>query len=684
MSAPRRSRPVRWPSIAAAALVATACSRPSVGFVEIVPGDGARSPCVALWADDGKEPPTRTAPAPWTPERHNVVGVGLGAKREISIWAEGYAQDCTTPSAPAERSVTTSLVVGQVVQLTLEAAGRTDGGTADAGAGGGSGGGGGGSGGGAGSGGTGGGAPVDADGDGVTADRDCDDHDARRSPNRTEVCDNGLDDDCDSAQDCADPGCDAVACDDQLPCTPSSSCQQGSCRATVSCTAPTDGGCFEYCSSGLACIYRVRTGQTCTDGDPCSYGETCNAQGMCTPGTQCVDTNPCTLELCATDACMQTTTRFATCGDAGACNGQAQCLPGGFTRPVTNVDVDSPLVWRARDAGSGCGGSVTLNTDTAILTGSSSCVAGLRLDEGSAVQQDGGPALYVIATDGDLTIPQSLTINAVGSRPLVFVVRGRMTVAGRIDVAANGTSSGAGAPACLAGQGVAVPSRPASEVLGGGGGGGFGLAGGRGSWFNGAWTLAGQPEGGPELTPLRGGCPGGNSHRASSVARGGGGGGALQLSASGALIVEGTGKLSAGGGGGARAELDVSGGGGGGSGGALLLEGATITLRSGSVVTANGGGGGQGQNTSSGSAGSDATESTSAAAGGCNNVCGYCGGSGGARSSAASDAATTSGCSGSGGGGGGGGVGRIRFNAANCTVSGTVSPAPTSDTIACR
>ncbi len=179
------------------------------------------------------------------------------------------------------------------------------------------------------------------------------------------------------------------------------------------------------------------------------------------------------------------------------------------------------------------------------------------------------------------------------------------------------------------GGGVRVNSGT-SRTAGGGGGGGFAGAGGSGGAGGNGGT--GGTGGGTytdsTLVPLVGGSGGGSGGDGYSTwggGPGGGGGGALQLIVRRTLALTGT--LTANGGTGAP-ENDAHGGGGGGSGGALLLEAGTLTI-SGGTLRVQGGNGG----TSSGAGGAGASGVTmlggSGGAGGTNYGGGGGGGGGG-------------------------------------------------------
>jgi hypothetical protein len=133
------------------------------------------------------------------------------------------------------------------------------------------------------------GLPMDADGDTYVSEpcggNDCDDSDPLVNPGATEICDNGIDDDCDGAADGQDTDCyecfDPADCDDANPCT--------------------DDDCV-----GGVC-YNTNNTDPCDDGDPCTMNDTCSG-GSCSGlpldadadtyvdeacgGTDCDDSDP--------------------------------------------------------------------------------------------------------------------------------------------------------------------------------------------------------------------------------------------------------------------------------------------------------------------------------------------------------------------------------------------------------
>ena len=92
--------------------------------------------------------------------------------------------------------------------------------------------------------------PVDADGDGRAADVDCDDSDPDVFPGAYERCDDGIENDCDGAMDCADTACAAETdcvedCADGLDNDRDAliDCEDGDCA--------TEAACAEDCGDGV-------------------------------------------------------------------------------------------------------------------------------------------------------------------------------------------------------------------------------------------------------------------------------------------------------------------------------------------------------------------------------------------------------------------------------------------------
>jgi hypothetical protein len=287
-------------------------------------------------------------------------------------------------------------------------------------------------------------------------------------------------------------------------------------------------------------------------------------------------------------------------------------------------------------------GTTTVNTATTPATITNWCGTAPV----PAVQtQTNGPSIVVIPLRG-LTVSANNTLKLIGPLPVVFAVRGNVSIAGVVDASASGTTPGAGGNwSCgtsQGGNGTGDTSR--LKGASGGGGGGFGTKGGKAGTANTdgsdrAGGIAGVARGASTLTPLYGGCAGGQGGDCSTV--GGAGGGAVQIAASGTLTV--TGSIRANGGAGATpcGSNDEGGGTGGGSGGAILLQAATLNAPA-NTLQANGGNGGKNGNYA-----------------GIFNCGGDNGGAG----------ATNSGSNGGNGGncqggspGGGGGYGRIRLN----------------------
>ncbi|WP_419175768.1 MopE-related protein [Desulfosediminicola sp.] len=96
--------------------------------------------------------------------------------------------------------------------------------------------------------------PVDNDGDGVTERSDCNDNNALIYPGAAEICTDGLDNNCDGLIDSADPTCTAGVCSDAdgdgygFPADPSCSYTQEDCNDTLASINP---GASEVCDNGV-------------------------------------------------------------------------------------------------------------------------------------------------------------------------------------------------------------------------------------------------------------------------------------------------------------------------------------------------------------------------------------------------------------------------------------------------
>jgi hypothetical protein len=230
------------------------------------------------------------------------------------------------------------------------------------------------------------------------------------------------------------------------------------------------------------------------------------------------------------------------------------------------------------------------------------------------VTQTGGPSARLWSVNG-LKLGASSTLRVTGTHPLIVASWAAVTVNGTIDVSSRRTKGVTGAGANPSSCSTHAPTAGGlhSGEGGGGGGGGFGSDGGDGGKGDGGNAAAGT-RGTKVAAPafVRGGCKGAAGGGGSGL--GGDGGGALQLTARTGITVNGT--LHAGGAGGKAATGYEDGGGGAGSGGMIGLEAGTITLGSGAVLAANGGGGGEGLNGGTGKNGEDGKAFSAAAKGG--------------------------------------------------------------------
>jgi hypothetical protein len=360
--------------------------------------------------------------------------------------------------------------------------------------------------------------------------------------------------------------------------------------------------------------------------------------------------------------------RQAGCGDAGdACSDCYVDSPG---RPVSctekfgyapsNFD---PASYTAPELATTIDCNTTYDSTAHSFAGWCHGRAAPRVS--SNLNQRNGPNVDILAF-GALTVNPGSTLTLTGKNAVILAVYGDANIHGTI--AADGAAG-------VSGSGVPGPSGPGGDYNcggsaggdgntptsnSGGGGGGASTAGGKGANdcpVVATGGAAGIPRLDVSLKPLYGGCPGGQSGPGGCTTGGGGGGGAVQISAAGALTVDGA--ITANGGAGGTSACTAlivgvnyyGGGGGGGAGGAILLEGHAVAVTGATAVQGGNGG--------------------------------ASGGSGAGDPSSTGKDGTPSACTGTGiaGGGGGGGYGYEKTNtgAAPACLSDTCGDAGCTD-----
>jgi len=302
----------------------------------------------------------------------------------------------------------------------------------------------------------------------------------------------------------------------------------------------------------------------------------------------------------------------------------------------------------------------------------------------SSPQDDSSGRELAILEVGDLTVTGTLLVR--GTRPLVIIARGSITVTGAIDGSAVKGVPGAGGydPKAGPGKGGNGADDAASFDDSGGGGGGFGTAGSEGQASGPTAAGSAGASYGMDLLRLEGGSGGGDMSPSCPNNVAGAGGGAIQLYARGAITIDGVVMVNGGGGDGGLVcpslGLGTSGA-GGGSGGAIYVQAASVTGSG--LLLAQGGAGGGGSdfnNSTPGGDGANGSAMIAAALGGTGPGTGIggevnAGANGGFRDAPPSTHVALSGANFGNGGGGGGGVGRIVIRAATSTVATSPTPA---------
>ena len=472
------------------------------------------------------------------------------------------------------------------------------------------------------------------------------------------------------------------SCDDGLACTTNDTCAaDGTCSGTPRRCETPPGACFAatgQCSESQAgtCVYPIRTG-SCDDSDNCTRDDVCDGTGRCagtaitcTPPGECFSSS----SSCAPDGRCLFSVRGGAC-TGGTCDAAGNCVATVPAFPYTPSNF-SPSQLPASGGAMVVGCDVTIDTQTSSGgLGWSTCSNGPAAPPFAVTP--GGAVLILLES---LTLNGGVTVQANGARPLIIAVRGAVAINGTLSANSTGVRGAGSDIACSSGAGENGGESGNPETAGGGGGGGFLTDGANGSdgSHGGEKGEKGHENGESNLTPLRGGCRGGNGgHAAPGSATGGRGGGALQISAGGSLTLNGSGSVSAQGEGGKGGQGGARAGGGGGSGGAILLEASNLTVSGGSAVVANGGSGAEGSGSFIGGNDGQSGQRSTNPASSFFFTCGGNGGEGGARWSEPEKGGRPSCDQNAPGGGGGGSTGRIRFRAINgCSLSRSAVVSP--------
>lgn len=377
--------------LATAGLFSCSSSPASPGSLRVVvnvePGLGSR--CARVVAQGAAE--RESSAVALDGRARFVVGIAQNDQPDdVAVQARGYSDEaCTTLTVPSEVSELLPARFRSPPAEVMVSLGREPGG--DGG--------------------------VDLDGDGFPSPLDCDDANAAVHPGALESCTNGLDDDCNQATDCADPGCSqqpcgvggqctggrciapvetglcadgldndgdgrvdcedsdclGAPCNDSNPCTRDDTCGSAGCAGVeVVCQGPPSAQCFSSAGRCLAdaggCSYPVVAG-SCLDGLACTEHDSCAADGGCAGTPKRCDTPP--------DAC------HAPVGQCSELRAGACVYPPLPTAPCD--DHDNCTLHDTCDGDGGCAGArVTCTplgecfTPSGLCTATGGCLFSLR------------------------------------------------------------------------------------------------------------------------------------------------------------------------------------------------------------------------------------------------------------------------------------------------------------------
>lgn len=333
-----------------------------------------------------------------------------------------------------------------------------------------------------------------------------------------------------------------------------------------------------YCDSDADC---VGTSFTFCDLNG-EYPESNHRRHTCTTVPESCPVERCGCEPGAALSCD--VDRLEVCNADGRSSSTATCALGCATGSAAEPrclafepsnDLGGPLAAAVSEPDVVLPPGARIDTDLGLVQDGNGMPIAVR---SVVVTQDGGTSIRAFL--GKSFVISGATVR--GTHALAFVAPERISLRGRLDASASGTTRGPGgqdAPAGCVGR-----DETTSFAMSGTGGGGNATTGGIGG------GIGGGTQGGvaiPSFVPLVGGCRGGTlSGTGNPLVIGGGGGGAVQLVSGREVVLTDEGFIDVGGGGGPSR-------GGGGSGGNVVIEAPRVRF-DGAVtgVAANGGAGG--------------------------------------------------------------------------------------------
>lgn len=185
------------------------------------------------------------------------------------------------------------------------------------------------------------------------------------------------------------PVYDGCLCNDNDPCSATSSCTGGVCVGASWTNCDDSNPCtIDSCNSGSKSCNHVGSnsliGTACDDGNWCTIPDYCGANGVCLPGSpRCISTT-CTTSLCdsVNQVCTPIYNDYATCDDgnsttindyclSGVCKGYVPSSTTTTTASVTTASSSSTTAASVTTAAASSGSSTT-STPSPTTSGSGS------------------------------------------------------------------------------------------------------------------------------------------------------------------------------------------------------------------------------------------------------------------------------------------------------------------------